>query len=105
MQRLINSLLDIYRLEAGQPITDKRPLEISRLCYEAADAIQPVIEHKHQTLNLNLQSEYPRVVGDEDMIRRVIINLLENAPNTPPAAARSALSPRHQRLVADHRSG
>lgn len=91
MQRLINSLLDIYRLEAGQPITDKRPLEIPRLCYEAADAIQPVIEHKHQTLNLNLQTEYPRVYGDEDMIRRVIINLLENAAKYTPSGGEISL--------------
>jgi len=85
MQRLINSLLDIYRLEAGQPLTHTRPMELPKIFHDAVDAIQPIIDHRHQTLALSLQDQYPQVIADEDMIRRVIINLLENATKfTPP---------------------
>jgi PAS domain S-box-containing protein len=94
MQRLINSLLDIYRLEAGQPLSQTRALELPKLFHEAVDAIQPIMDHRLQSLNLDLAEQYPQVIGDEDMIRRVIINLLENATKFTPNKGVITLSAR-----------
>jgi len=79
MQRLISSLLDIHRLEAGQSIIEKVKIDLKELIPESVQAIQPVIEHKNQDLIINLPQDIPDLNGDPDMIRRVIINLLENA--------------------------
>jgi two-component system, NtrC family, sensor histidine kinase KinB len=79
MQRLINSLLDINRLEAGRPITNQQAVSIHRLLHEAVDAVQTVIAGKHQKLVMNIPAEFPDMWVDEDMIRRVFINLIENA--------------------------
>jgi two-component system, NtrC family, sensor histidine kinase KinB len=79
MQRLISSLLDINRLEAGQPITNQQSVAVGLLLEEAADAVQTMAEGKHIQLDLNLPANFPSLWVDEDMIRRVLINLLENA--------------------------
>jgi PAS domain S-box-containing protein len=84
MQRLINSLLDINRLEAGQPITNRKTIDIPPLVREAIDAIQPVTSTKRQNLSVEIEEGLPGIWGDEDMIRRVLINLLENASKFTP---------------------
>ncbi len=84
MQRLINSLLDINRLEAGQPIANRKPVEVPGLLHEVVEAIQPVIESKQQKVNINLPEGFPIINVDVDMLRRVLINLLENAAKFTP---------------------
>ena len=84
MQRLINSLLDINRLEAGQPITNRKSVEVSPLIREAMDAIQPITNTKRQKVLLEVGTNLPKIWVDEDMIRRVLINLLENATKFTP---------------------
>ena len=79
MQRLISTLLDIYRLEAGQPITNRKAVDVLPLVQEAVDAVQPVVENKGQVIRLEVEPGLPALWVDPDMIRRVIINLLDNA--------------------------
>ncbi len=79
MQRLINSLLDIKRLEAGQPITNPKFVNMNALIQESIEALEPTIKSKRQKLELDIQPEMKQLFADESMIKRVIINLLENA--------------------------
>jgi two-component system, NtrC family, sensor histidine kinase KinB len=79
MQRLINSLLDINHLEAGQPITNRKPIDVLPLIREALDSVYPITVTKRQKINLETDGTLPKIWVDEDMIRRVLINLLENA--------------------------
>ncbi|MGB9899042.1 PAS domain S-box protein, partial [Thermanaerothrix sp.] len=76
LQRLISSLLDINRLEAGQPITNRKPVHPLALVQEAREAVQPMVEGKQQTLIVELPQSLPVVWVDGEMIRRVLINLL-----------------------------
>jgi len=85
LQRLISSLLDINRLETGQPITNKHQANPRNLVLEAAETVRALMEIKQQTLTLDLQDELPVIVVDVDMIRRVLINLLENAMKFTPS--------------------
>jgi PAS domain S-box-containing protein len=84
MQRLISSLLDISRLEAGQPITNQKEIETARLVVEAADTVLSALETKQQTIKIDLAEGLPSIWIDEDMIRRVLINLVENAAKFTP---------------------
>lgn len=79
MQRLIDSLLDINRLEAGQPIANKKETDVRAMIYEAIEIIKPTTESKKQKISVVLQEPIPPLSVDSDMIRRVLINLLENA--------------------------
>jgi signal transduction histidine kinase len=79
LQRLISSLLDINRLEAGQPIINKRAVNPHVLVNEAVDATHTLAESKRQQLSVALDEDLPVISVDVDMIRRVLINLIENA--------------------------
>jgi signal transduction histidine kinase len=79
IQRLTSSLLDINRLEAGQTLGVRQPLDVLELIREAYDLLAPIAINKRQSLILDLPHSLPAVLGDADMLRRVIINLLENA--------------------------
>ncbi len=79
LQRLISSLLDINRLEAGQQITSKRPVQPVALVEEAVEVTHILAESKHQMLTTIAADDLPLLFADADMIRRVLINLIENA--------------------------
>lgn len=84
LQRLIDSLLDINRLETGQPITNQSKTNLQDLTADAVDAVRSLNEVKQQTVEIIRPDEPITVFVDADMIRRVIINLLENATKFTP---------------------
>jgi two-component system, NtrC family, sensor histidine kinase KinB len=79
IQRLVSSLLDINRLESGQTIVSQQAVVVPALAGDVVDAVLPMVESRHQTLSKNLPENLPAVWVDVDMIRRVLINLIENA--------------------------
>lgn len=79
MQRLISTLLDINRLETGQSIIHRQPVEAAPLMREAVEAIRPVLDTKTQEMEVRVEEGLPRLNVDVDMVRRVVINLLDNA--------------------------
>jgi two-component system, NtrC family, sensor histidine kinase KinB len=85
IQRLINSLLDINRLEAGQPLGEMQPASVPELIADAIKAVQSVTDNRQQVLKEAVAPNLPPVLVDADMIRRVLINLLENASKYTPA--------------------
>jgi signal transduction histidine kinase len=94
IQRLTNSLLDINRLEAGQSIGNRQPLDIAELISEVADTVLPNVDNKELKLTWEVEPEIPEVFADADMLRRVIINLLENAIKFTPNEGKIHVSAR-----------
>ncbi len=85
IQRLTNSLLDLRQLEMDQPIGNRMSASPGLLISEAIEAVSLTADSKNQDVTSELLSELPDVWVDVDMIRRVMINLLENAVKyTPP---------------------
>ncbi len=84
IQRLTNSLLDINRLEAGQPVINDQLAQPENLIHEAADAVMPIAQTKKQTLLVEVPEDLQPIMVDAEMIRRVIINLMENAVKFSP---------------------
>lgn len=79
MQRLINSLLDIKKLESGQPITNLKPVSVKALINDSVETVEPISSSKHQVIQKILPARIANIEADENMLRRVIINILENA--------------------------
>jgi NtrC-family two-component system sensor histidine kinase KinB len=84
IQRLTDSLLDINRLEAGQTIGNREKTSPHKVVGEALDSISPGIKNKNLKLVTDIPADLPDVFIDADMIRRVMINLLENATKFSP---------------------
>ncbi len=79
LQGLINSLLDIDRLEAGDPIKEQTAVPVSQLLDVAIDMEKPDYERRSTQLIQEIEPKLPDVFVERDMIQRVLINLLDNA--------------------------
>ncbi len=80
LSRLVESLLDVGQLESGKAVLHRTQGSISSIIAEAVEEIHPVAEAKGQVLHFSLApADLPMIEMDVDMIRRVLINLLENA--------------------------
>lgn len=77
--RLVESLLDLDRLETNRAVLNLSQASIGALVAEAVEEIHPTAEAKGQLLRMELPPRLPTLEIDVDMIRRVLINLLENA--------------------------
>lgn len=78
LSRLVDSLLDLRRLEAGKAVLHRENASINALIAEAAEAVHPGADGKGIVLKLDAPPRLPSISVDGDMIRRVIINLMEN---------------------------
>jgi NtrC-family two-component system sensor histidine kinase KinB len=86
LSRLIDSLLDINLLESGTAVLRKSPSSIAQLLEEAIEEVQPTADAKDQHLKVDGDGRgLPNLDIDEDMIRRVMINLIENAVKYTPS--------------------
>lgn len=85
IQRLTNSLLDMNRLEAGQAIGNLQPNPPLDLVTDSVEAVSPIAQNKNIAITISVPADVPQVDVDADMIRRVLVNLVENAIKfTPP---------------------
>jgi len=88
MQRLISSLLDINRLESGQEILRRDRIGLENLVDESIEIVTPLIRSKELEVVRKIPPRLQALSVDVDMVRRVIINLLENAARFSPLRGR-----------------
>lgn len=84
IQRLVDSLLDIQLLEAGQAVGDPSPASMQRLVNQAIEAVLPTANTKRLNISTSIADHLPPALVDDEMILRVLINLLENAVKFTP---------------------
>ncbi len=94
IQRLISSLLDINRLESGKTVGTQQAVHPTILLEDAMDAVQAMADSRNQSITAKLTPNIPLVWVDADMIRRVLINLLENACKFSPAQGKIEIGAR-----------
>jgi signal transduction histidine kinase len=79
VQRLATSLLDTSRMEAGQNVGKPEPNAVADLAREALESTQPNAQGKEVKLETAIVKGLPKAMVDGEMIKRVLINLIENA--------------------------
>ncbi len=85
LQRLIDNLLNIARIEAGVVKVSKQSQPLNEILSEAHRVVQPAAEAKQIRLAHDLSPMYLGVLVDRDMMLQAAINLLSNAIKyTPP---------------------
>ena len=86
---LINDILDLAKAEAGRLELDPRPFELEPLVQVVASIVRLKAARKpNLALQVELAPDLPRRVrGDQQRLRQVLLNLLDNAVKFTPAGA------------------
>jgi signal transduction histidine kinase len=79
LQRLVEDLQELSRVESEGIKLALKPVNISPLIKNALQRMRPAFDHKKIKLESEIQEKLPRVKADEDRLLQVIINLLSNA--------------------------
>ncbi|MDW0357975.1 sensor histidine kinase [Halomonas venusta] len=79
LSRLIEEILDLARLESGRLTLHPVTLDLAALARQSIDAVARLHEDRGITLDISLAADPAMVVGDQDRLEQVIINLLDNA--------------------------
>lgn len=98
LQRLIDNLLNLARIEAGVVKVKKDPRPINEILEEAFRIVQPQAEAKQIKLSKELSSLYLPVLGDRDLLLQAAINLLSNAVKYTPSGGQVSV---HSRVLGD----
>lgn len=94
LQRLIENLLNLARIEAGVVKVEKNNLSLNELLEHAFHVVQPSAEQKSLELVKDLSPLHLGVFVDKDMAVQAAINLLSNAVKYTPAPGKVTLRSR-----------
>ena len=76
---LVNTLLDVYKYDAVPAEPQKEPADIKALMTECLNEISPLAVKNAHALENNIKEEIPLLNIDKNEIKRVVLNLLNNA--------------------------
>jgi signal transduction histidine kinase/DNA-binding response OmpR family regulator len=76
---LVNDLLDVALVEAGEIEIHPRPADVGELVHEVGRLLGPRMTEKDQTLVLELPEDRPLALIDPARVRQIVTNLVTNA--------------------------
>jgi signal transduction histidine kinase len=88
---LINDILDLATLEAKQVLLNLTPVSIAVLCQSSLDSIAQPASQKSLDLELKIEPHIPDLLLDNQRIRQVLTNLLNNAIKFTPQGGKITL--------------
>jgi heavy metal sensor kinase len=77
MRRLIESLLELARFDAGQEVLQRRRFDFSKVVLDGADLVQTLAAGRRVTLRVDAGPL--QITGDPERLGQVVTNLLMNA--------------------------
>jgi signal transduction histidine kinase len=90
----IDELLDLARGEVGMLRLDSASVDLTPLLQEIAGSMLPVVKRNSLSLDMELPPSLPTVFADEDRLRQVILNLINNALKFTPEGGKIVLRAR-----------
>lgn len=92
LNKRINELLDLAKVEIGILELNPNLVDTSRLLRYLADYVVSLLDKNNQHLVGNIPDELPQVWADEDRLQQIILNLLVNASKFTPEGGTITLS-------------
>jgi signal transduction histidine kinase len=90
--KLINTLLELVRLDSQNVELRKTPLVLADFVNELGNACQALARDKHITLNTSSASDLTPLMADVEKLERVCLNLLFNSLKFTPAGGTISLT-------------
>lgn len=80
MMRLLNDILDISKIEAGQMQVVCEPVDLRHKLQGAVRLMQPIADSKKIELSILVEDDVPQWInGDQLRLRQIVLNLVGNA--------------------------
>ena len=92
MNRLIQDLLEVRRIETARLVVEPREVAVSALVDEAMEMLRPLATAASTQLTADVPAELPRVLADAGRILQVLSNLVGNAIKFTPAGGSITVS-------------
>lgn len=89
---IVNDLLDISKIEAGEQELDFQAVSLNRALLDAVSILQPQANSQRVIVRTSLSSSVPDVVADLRSVKQIAINLLSNAIRFTPAGGQVVVS-------------
>jgi heavy metal sensor kinase len=78
LTRIVEDLFTLARADAGQYKLTSKEFYLDELAAEVAHSVRTLVAERELTLQLDATQEMP-ICGDENLLRRLLLNLLDNA--------------------------
>lgn len=96
MKRMIDELLESSRSINARLKVRPRELDLGRLCKETIAQYQKQTQLKHLTIEEDIPQDIPNVYADEELLRQLLTNLMDNAIKYTPEGGKIGLSVLHR---------
>jgi signal transduction histidine kinase len=87
LMRLIDNLLESVRIEAGQLGIRRQTLALQSVVEDAVEFVRPILAQRRQNLAIEVPESLPELLGDEQRLVQVFVNLLSNASKFAPTGS------------------
>src|SRR5690606_25598556 len=94
---LVNDLLDISKIEAGQQEMSYEAVSLNDTLSQVVAMMQPQANSERVIIRSSLASRLPEVVADSRSVRQIAINLLSNAVRYTPAGGQVIVSTAYEK--------
>jgi len=79
MSRIVRSLLYLARVDCNTVLLEKEVVDVQQLFADEFVRFKPAAQEKELDFSLTIASEHPLVLGDEEKLRQVFRNVVDNA--------------------------
>lgn len=76
---IVNDILDLSKIEAGKMIIENLPFRLDRLLNQVKTIFESTLNEKRLYLDIETINTPNYLIGDENRIRQILINLVSNA--------------------------
>lgn len=96
LQRLVADLQELSRVESGAVPLNLQPIPVERLVKTVTDRLGRLFTDKGVRLSTALPEHLPAVLGDEDRLIQVLVNIVGNALKYTPEGGQVEITARQQ---------